>query len=257
MGKDTPSVTAAPPTHPQPLPSRVGPVIRLRGVSARWPGADRDAVTGIDLDLEPGQRTVVVGESGSGKSTLLAVLLGFLPLTEGTIAVDGVPAADIDPDEWRTLFGWCDQQAYLFDSSLAENVRLARPVASDDEVETALRSVGAGDWLVSLPDGLNTRVGEHGLGVSGGERQRIALARAVLSERPVLLADEPAAHLDATTADAVTDGSCGPTRSEPLSWSLTGRPTRSWAMSSSNCPVAGFTAEPKSRHVKTARGTVG
>lgn len=200
---DTPPVTLTPP-HPQPLPTTAGRVIRLRGVSARWPGANRDAVTDIDLDLEPGRRIVVVGESGSGKSTLVAVILGFLPLTAGTMTVDGVASTDIDPDEWRTLFGWCDQQAYLFDSSLAENVRLARPAATDDEVGAALRSVGAGSWLESLPDGLNTRVGEHGLGVSGGERQRIALARAVLSGRQVLLADEPAAHLDPATAAAVT-----------------------------------------------------
>ncbi|MGS0687063.1 thiol reductant ABC exporter subunit CydC [Nakamurella sp. GG22] len=202
---DTPAVTAAAPEHPVPLPvSGAGPLIRLRGVSARWPGVDHDAVTGIDLDLEPGKRIVVLGESGSGKSTLLAVLLGFLTPTAGTITVDGVDLAALDPDEARTHFGWCDQRAHLFDSTLAENVRLARPDASDDEVAAALRTAGAGPWLDRLPEGLDTRVGEHGQAVSGGERQRVALARAFLAGRPVLLADEPAAHLDPATADAVT-----------------------------------------------------
>jgi ABC-type transport system involved in cytochrome bd biosynthesis fused ATPase/permease subunit len=148
---------------------------------------------------------VLLGESGSGKSTLLAVLLGFLTPTAGTITVDGLDVAELDADAVRGLFGWCDQRAYLFDSSLAENVRLARSGASDQDLAAALRAVGAGDWLDSLPDGLETRVGEHGQAVSGGERQRVALARAVLADRPVLLADEPAAHLDPATADAVTD----------------------------------------------------
>jgi thiol reductant ABC exporter CydC subunit len=202
---DTPPATAPPAEHPAPLPnSPAGPAIALRGVSARWPGADTDALTGIDLDLRPGERIVVLGESGSGKSTLLAVLLGFLTPTAGTITVDGVDTAELDPDEMRTLFAWCDQRPHLFDSSLAENIRLARPAADAGEVEVALRAAGAGSWLDGLPDGLETRVGEHGQAVSGGERQRVALARAVLAERPILLADEPAAHLDPATADAVT-----------------------------------------------------
>jgi ABC-type transport system involved in cytochrome bd biosynthesis fused ATPase/permease subunit len=173
-------------------------------VCARWPGADSDALTDIDLELHPGSRIVVLGESGSGKSTLLAVLLGFLTPTQGSITVDRIDTRTMDPDAVRMLFGWCDQRAHLFDSSLAENVRLARPTAGEDEIEAALRAAGAGDWLDQLPDGLDTRVGEHGGAVSGGERQRIALARALLADRPVLLADEPAAHLDPATADAVT-----------------------------------------------------
>lgn len=202
---DAPPVTASAPLHPEPLPVSVaGPRISLRGVAARWPGADRDAVSGIDLDLEPGRRIVVLGESGSGKSTLLAVLLGFLTPTAGTITIDGIDVAAMDPDEVRTIFAWCDQRAHLFDSTLAENIRLAMPAADDGEITAALRAAGAGAWLDGLPAGLRTRVGEHGQAVSGGERQRIAVARAMLAGRPVLLADEPAAHLDPATADAVT-----------------------------------------------------
>ncbi len=132
------------------------------------------------------------------------MLLGFLTPTAGTITVDDVDAAELDPDRMRTLFSWCDQQAYLFDSTVLENVRLARPDADDADVESALRDAGAGPWLDGLALGLDTGVGEHGRAVSGGERQRVALARAILADRPVLLADEPAAHLDQATADAVT-----------------------------------------------------
>jgi ABC-type transport system involved in cytochrome bd biosynthesis fused ATPase/permease subunit len=147
---------------------------------------------------------VVAGESGSGKSTLLAVLLGFLTPTTGRITLDGVDVAELDPDQVRTRFSWCDQSAHLFDSTVLENVRLARPDADAAQVEAALREAGAGGWLDGLPQGLDTAVGEHGRAVSGGERQRIALARAILADRPVLLADEPAAHLDGATAESVT-----------------------------------------------------
>lgn len=180
------------------------PVIELRGVSARWPGQRRDALREVDLMLRPGDRLVVVGESGSGKSTLLAVLLGFLRPTAGRYLVDGIDAGEFDPEELRRLFGWCEQQTYLFDSSVAENVRLARPQSSDEEVAATLRRAGLGDWLDRLPAGLATGVGEHGVGVSGGERQRIGIARALLAGRPFLLADEPTAHLDPATADAIT-----------------------------------------------------
>ncbi|WP_154770434.1 thiol reductant ABC exporter subunit CydC [Nakamurella alba] len=181
-----------------------GPVIELAGVAARWPGADRDAVSGIDLVLRPGERVLVTGESGSGKSTLIAVLLGFLQITAGRMTVDGHDAADIDPEQWRTLFGWCEQQAHLFDTSVLENVRLARPTAGDDEVRRALDGAGLAGWIDGLPAGAATMVGEHGAAVSGGERQRLSVARALLADRPLLLADEPTAHLDRATADAVT-----------------------------------------------------
>lgn len=188
------------------LPRRAGgPVIALHSVSARWPGADHDAISDIDLELVPGRRIVVVGESGSGKSTLLSVLLGFLPLAAGRITVDGVDSAELDPDQVRTLYSWCDQQAHLFDSSLGENIRLARPEADDTEILSALDAAGATAWVAASPCGLRTAVGEHGRAISGGQRQRIALARAVLAERPILLADEPAAHLDAPAARAITE----------------------------------------------------
>ena len=152
---DTPPVTAPPPADPVPVPrppDGAAPTLRLHGLSARWPGAGSDALHDVDLELVPGRRVVVLGPSGSGKSTLLAVLLGFLSPTAGSITIDGVDLAAMDPDEARTLFGWCDQRAYLFDSTLGENIRLARPSASEDEVTAALEAAGAGAWLASAAE---------------------------------------------------------------------------------------------------------
>ncbi|TKV60247.1 thiol reductant ABC exporter subunit CydC [Nakamurella flava] len=201
------------PTDPRPLPDpAAGVAVRVRDLAVRWPGSGRDAVSGLDLDLRPGRRIVLLGESGSGKSTVLAALLGFLPVRSGRFTVGpdgasgagGTPVDQLDPETVRGLFGWCDHHAYLFDSTIVENVRLARPGATDEDVHAALRGAGAGDWVDGLPDGLHTRVGQHGLAVSGGQRQRLAIARALLADRPFLLADEPAASLDRPIADAVT-----------------------------------------------------
>jgi ATP-binding cassette subfamily C protein CydC len=179
-----------------------GPVeVRVRDLTVQWPGSTRPAISGVDLDLRPGRRIAVVGESGSGKSTLLAALLGFAPLTAGSIEVDGVPNTVASR---RAAMSLCDQQAYLFDSSILENVRLARAAASDDEVLAALRSAQLGDWIDALPKGARTRVGHLGAMVSGGQRQRIAFARALLADRPILLLDEPTASLDQQTGRALT-----------------------------------------------------
>lgn len=185
------------------------PIVQLREVAVRWPGADRDAVAGVTLTLSPGRRIVVVGPSGSGKSTLLALLLGLLPLAAGSIAVDGEqvagPGEKLPPD--LVPAAWLAPQPHLFDSTIERNLRLALPAgrpATDTQLRNACRAAGLTAWVDTLPDGLQTTVGPAGLAVSGGERQRIALARALLADRPLLLADEPAAHLDTATADHVT-----------------------------------------------------
>lgn len=185
------------------LDVEVAPTIRLHRVSARWPGTDRDALTDVDLLLRPGDRVAVVGPSGSGKSTLVAVLLGLLPIRSGSITVDGRDVTH-DPQALRPLMSWMPAEPHLFDSTIDRNLRLGRPDADDLEVHNACAAAGIGDWMDRLPDGAATKVGAQALAVSGGERQRIALARALLADRPVLLADEPAAHLDGLTADAVT-----------------------------------------------------
>jgi len=145
-----------------------------------------------------------VGPSGSGKSTLAQVLLRFLDAREGTYSLGGVEASALDGDAVRTFVGLCAQDAHVFDSSIRENLRLARTGATDGQLRDALSAARLLDWVRSLPDGLDTLVGEHGARLSGGQRQRLALARAVLADFPVLVLDEPAEHLDLATADALT-----------------------------------------------------
>ncbi|HEX2144003.1 MAG TPA: thiol reductant ABC exporter subunit CydC [Glycomyces sp.] len=179
--------------------------IEIKGLSVTWPGAETPALHGFDLTVQPGERVAIMGPSGSGKSTLAAALMGFLPY-EGSLSFRGVELADYDGDDIRRFVGLCSQDAHVFDTTLAENLRLARPSATDDDLVRALRWAGLRDWLDGLErtgDGLATRLGEHGRAVSGGERGRIALARCLLADREVLVLDEPDAHLDAGTAARV------------------------------------------------------
>ncbi|MFJ5876349.1 thiol reductant ABC exporter subunit CydD [Streptomyces sp. NPDC093088] len=192
-----PRTPAAPPVGPFPL--------ELSGLSARYAGQERPALTGFGLTLEAGRRVAVVGASGSGKTTLAQVLLRFLDVEHGTYRLGGVPARELDGDAVRRLVGLCAQDAHLFDSSVRENLRLAKVGADDGELREALRRARLLDWVDGLPDGLDTLVGEHGARLSGGQRQRLALARALLADFPVLVLDEPAEHLDLATADALTD----------------------------------------------------
>ncbi|MER7109132.1 thiol reductant ABC exporter subunit CydD [Streptomyces sp. NPDC000229] len=192
------------PREPQPAPDSAFP-LELRGLSARYAGQDRDALAAFDLRLEAGRRVAVVGASGSGKTTLAQVLLRFLDAHDGTYRIGGVDAAALDGDDVRRMVGLCAQDAHTFDSSIRENLRLARPGASDDDLRAALDRARLLDWVDGLPEGLDTLVGEHGARLSGGQRQRLALARALLADFPVLVLDEPAEHLDLATADALTD----------------------------------------------------
>ncbi|MFF1895602.1 thiol reductant ABC exporter subunit CydD [Streptomyces sp. NPDC058206] len=178
--------------------------LEVRGVAARHAGASRDALDSVALTLTAGRRIAVVGPSGSGKTTLAQVLLRFLDVRAGTYRIGGVEASALDGDTVRRFVGLCAQDAHVFDSSIRENLRLARTVATDDELRAALARARLLDWAEALPDGLDTLVGEHGARLSGGQRQRLALARALLADFPVLVLDEPAEHLDLATADALT-----------------------------------------------------
>ncbi|MEF9912092.1 thiol reductant ABC exporter subunit CydD [Streptomyces sp. P5-A9] len=192
------------PVEPAEAPASPFP-LDVRGLSARYEGADRDALYSVDLTLHPGKRVAVVGPSGSGKTTLAQVLLRFLDAREGTYGLGGVEAASLDGDTVRTFVGLCAQDAHVFDSSIRENLRLARTDATDGQLRDALAAARLLDWAEALPDGLDTLVGEHGARLSGGQRQRLALARALLADFPVLVLDEPAEHLDLATADALTE----------------------------------------------------
>ncbi|MFI5101476.1 MAG: thiol reductant ABC exporter subunit CydC, partial [Actinomycetes bacterium] len=197
---DSPDPVAEP-VDPAPLPDGPAALV-VTGLRASYPGARRAALDGIDLDLVPGRRVAVVGPSGAGKSTLAAVLLRFLPY-EGSVTLDGVELARLRGEDVRRRVGLAAQDAHVFDSTLEQNLRLARPDASAEDLAAALAAARLDSWVATLPDGLATRVGESGSRISGGQRQRLALARALLADFPVLVLDEPGEHLDTTTADAL------------------------------------------------------
>ncbi|MEV7344862.1 thiol reductant ABC exporter subunit CydD [Streptomyces sp. NPDC093544] len=191
------------PEEPAQAPASAFPLV-LKELGARHAGQDRDALAGLDLTLEQGRRVAVVGPSGSGKTTLAQVLLRFLDADAGTYTLGGVDAYELEGDAVRRLVGLCAQDAHLFDSSVRENLLLARKDATEAELRDALARARLLDWADGLPDGLDTLIGEHGARLSGGQRQRLALARARLADFPVLVLDEPAEHLDLPTADALT-----------------------------------------------------
>ncbi|MFE4051354.1 thiol reductant ABC exporter subunit CydD [Streptomyces sp. YIM B13518] len=178
--------------------------LAFEDVTVRYPGRSTDAVTDVSFAVAPGETVALVGPSGAGKSTLLNVLLGFVRPTEGRVRIGGADLGGLDLAEWHGRVAWVPQRPHLYAGTIAENVRLARPDADDDAVRRALRDAGALEFVDALPDGARTVLGEDGAGLSAGQRQRLALARAFLADRPVLLLDEPTAALDgATEADVV------------------------------------------------------
>ncbi|MFJ6999191.1 thiol reductant ABC exporter subunit CydD [Streptomyces albidoflavus] len=191
-------------------PEVVGPApespfpVELRGVAARHPGQARDALTGIDLTVAEGRRIAVVGPSGSGKTTLAQLLLRFLDPRTGSYTLAGASAPGLDGDDVRRLVGLCAQDAHVFDSTLRENLLLADRSATEARLREVLGRARLLEWAETLPQGLDTPVGEHGARLSGGQRQRLALARALLAGFPLLVLDEPAEHLDLETADRLT-----------------------------------------------------
>lgn len=173
------------------------PTIGITGVSVAYSTTRRPALADVDLAVRAGEHVAVVGESGAGKTTLGHLLLGFVQPTGGRVTFDGVDLGRLEPDAARRLIAWAPQDPHVFHTSLAANLRLARPEATDGDLFAVLRLVGLHSWLRQLPAGLGTVLGERGSTVSGGERQRLGVARALLADRPVLVLDEPTAHLDA------------------------------------------------------------
>ncbi|WP_405005281.1 thiol reductant ABC exporter subunit CydD [Kitasatospora purpeofusca] len=190
----------APATVPEARTAR----LVLDGVTVHHPDRAEPALADVSLTVHPGEHLALVGPSGAGKSTLLALLLGFVTPGAGRVLVDGTDLAALDPDAWLAQVAWVPQRPHLFATSVADNIRLGRPDATDAEVRAAARAACADGFIAALPQGYDTVLGEHGAGLSAGQRQRTALARAFLKDAPVLLLDEPTAHLDPESEAAVT-----------------------------------------------------
>ncbi|MGB0094228.1 MAG: ATP-binding cassette domain-containing protein, partial [Solirubrobacteraceae bacterium] len=178
----------------------------LEGVCAAYPRQPRPALEGLTLALAPGEKVALIGASGAGKTTVANLLLRFLDPQRGRVTLAGRDLREYRQADARRMISLAGQDSHLFTASIRDNVRLARPDATDWEVEQALRRARIWDWIRRLPSGLDTTVGEEGRQLSGGQRQRIVLARALLADAPVLVLDEPTAHLDpATAAELIHD----------------------------------------------------
>ncbi len=186
--------------RPVPAPGLRTAAISFNDVSVAYPGRGDPVLAGVNLTIRPGDRIVLTGPNGTGKTTLLMLLLGFVSPAAGAIRAGDVDVARCDQDRWRDQIGWMPQHPRLFAWSVAGNIALGDPGASRSAIERAARLAGAAGFITALPDGYDTVLGERGLTLSAGQRQKIALARLFLRDAPLLLLDEPAAHLDPVSA---------------------------------------------------------
>jgi thiol reductant ABC exporter CydD subunit len=175
---------------------QIGDGIRFQHVRYAYQDGERPSLESVDLELFFGQRTALVGASGAGKTTIAKLLLGFLRPDEGQILVGGTPLSEVDASVWREQVAWVPQFPYLFNASVEENIRLAKPHVDLDQVVQAARQANADGFIQDLPEGYQTLLGERGARLSGGQAQRIALARVFLKDAPLLVLDEPGENLD-------------------------------------------------------------
>jgi ABC-type multidrug transport system fused ATPase/permease subunit len=193
------------PDAPQTLPPGI-PAIAFDRASLRYDPSLPLALNEVTLQLEPGATLAVTGSSGAGKSSLISALLRFWPLAGGTLRVGGVAVEQLRQSDVRTACALVDQGAHLFAGTLHANLTLGRPEASTEEVARALQTAQLAEWVAGLPDGLDTPVGDEGVAISGGERRRVAVARALIASGPVLVLDEPTSGLQTPMADRlITD----------------------------------------------------
>ena len=192
------------PGNPLPMPSSPFPVV-LETVRARYGPKERPALDNFSLRLDAGARVVLLGRSGAGKTTVVRLLLRFIDPERGCVTLGGNDLRCYRQEDVRRAIAVAGQDAHLFSATIRENLKLAKPSASDDELFEALRRARLLDWVERLPDGLDTLVGEEGRELSGGQRQRLVLARALLTDAPLLVLDEPTAHLDHATAKRLVE----------------------------------------------------
>jgi ATP-binding cassette, subfamily C, bacterial CydD len=200
------------PPAPEPQPQREIRTVAARGVAVAfedvhltWDPARGPALNGLSFRVPAGETMVLVGPSGAGKSTVIEILLGFVRPNQGRVTINGADIADLVPQALARLTAWIGQRPVLFSATIRDNIHFARPEATSDEVAEAARNASVDEFTATLPDGLDTKVGEGGYGLSGGQAQRVAIARAFLKNAPLLLLDEPTAHLDPATEMEVLD----------------------------------------------------
>jgi ATP-binding cassette subfamily C protein CydC len=190
----------------KPLPAPVGRTLEFNRVGFRYREEETSVLEEISFKVEPGNRVAIVGPSGSGKSTIVNLSLRFWEPTHGTVLLGGHDLRRYAEEDLRETIGVVTQDTYLFNETLRNNLLLAKPGASDTEIEHALKRAQLAEFVSSLPRGLDSWVGEQGLRLSGGQRQRLAVARALLKDAPVLILDEPTANLDPSTEHRLLTG---------------------------------------------------
>jgi ATP-binding cassette subfamily C protein CydCD len=186
------------------VPPRAGAAaLALEKVTFTYPGQTRRALSDVSFEIPAGKTVALVGTSGAGKTTTAQLLMRFWDADSGRITLNGADLRDYKLDELRRLIALVAQDTYLFNDSLRANILIARPEASEAELQAAIRHASLSDLVAALPDGLDSPVGERGTALSGGQRQRVAIARAFLKDAPILVLDEATSHLDAVNEQAV------------------------------------------------------